>query len=184
MEQPGRPPPGDERPDRQPPAPGDQRPIGWGATGQRVGGAPVPGVRRAPAPRLAILQAVVVGLLAALAWAALRSILDVTVGALAIAGLGGWGMGSILHRGDRGPWVAAALGCAAWLTGLLLAWLLAMAILPGSSRTLPERLAATPFHEWLAPQLGIVELATLVVFVAAAAWSARRREAPPGDPWG
>jgi hypothetical protein len=48
-----------------------------------------------------------------------------------------------------------------------------MALLPGSTRSFFERLAATPFLDWLAPQLGPIEILALVVLVGAAAWAAR-----------
>jgi hypothetical protein len=138
-----------------------------------------------PSTTIAVLQALAIGLLAAAGWAFLRGILGITVGSVVVAGLGGWGIGVCLRRARLSPWLAAGLGAAAWLAGLLLAWLLAMAILPGSSRTLPERLAATPFPEWLAPQLGLVELLTLAVFVAVPFWTVHRA-APETthDPWG
>jgi len=39
----------------------------------------------------------------------------------------------------------------------------AMAILPGSERSLLERLSATPFIDWLSPQLGLADLMGLVL---------------------
>ena len=58
------------------------------------------------------------------------------------------------------PSIAAMrLGAVCWLACLVGAWLVAMAILPGSSRTFPDRLAATPFLDWVGPQLGAGRLA-------------------------
>ena len=53
------------------------------------------------------------------------------------------------------------------------AWLVAMTILPGSSRTFTERLAATPFLDWLSPQVGIADLLSLLLFVVFGAIGAR-----------
>ena len=48
-----------------------------------------------------------------------------------------------------------------------------MAVLPGSTRTFAERVGATPFLDWLAPQLGLLEAAALLVIAGLAAWTAR-----------
>jgi hypothetical protein len=121
----------------------------------------------------AILLAGAAGLLAALAWSVLRAILELGPGALVVAALGGWGIGASLRQARGSPVLAACIGGLSWLAGLLLTWLLSMAILPGSSRTFSERVAATPFLDWLAPQLGLLEATALVAFVGFAAWSAR-----------
>jgi hypothetical protein len=128
---------------------------------------------RAWSPARAILAAVGVGLLAATAWALLRSVFDITIGSLVVAALGGWGIGASVRRGGVAPLVAAVLALAAWIVALLLAWLVAMAILPASTRPLGDRLAATPFLDWLVPQLGIVEIGALVIGVGAALYAAR-----------
>jgi hypothetical protein len=126
----------------------------------------------------ALLQATVAALLSAAAWAVLRGILELGVTGLAALALGGWIMGSVL-RGARSPrLLAAAWAASAWLLGLILSWLLAMALLPGSSRTLLERITGTPFLDWMAPQLGPLELAGLLIFVAVAAWTARPASRP------
>lgn len=114
-------------------------------------------------------------LLNASAWAVLRGILELGVTALAALALGGWVVGSLL-RGARSPRVlAAAWAASAWLLGLVFSWLLAMAVLPGSTRSFAERLASTPFIDWLAPQFGPLELAGLVICVGAAVYAARPR---------
>src|SRR6187402_1059518 len=125
----------------------------------------------------AIVVALGVGLVAALVWATLRSILDITIGSLVVAALGGWGIGASLRRAGASPLLAALLSLAAWLTALLLAWLMAMAILPESARPFLDRLAATPFLDWLVPQLGIVEIGALVVGVVAALYASRASRA-------
>jgi hypothetical protein len=142
-------------------------------------------------PRL--IRGVGLGLLAALAvaavGAALRGILDLSAGIIAVAVAGGWFIGAATrhgawdgqpHRPSAAPTVAgAALGAVCWAAGLVGAWLVAMAILPGSSRTFTERLAATPFLDWLSPQVGIADvlsLLLLVVFGATGTRSAATRD--------
>lgn len=113
------------------------------------------------------------GAAVALVAALLRSILDVTAGLVALAAVGGWAVGGAVrrgawagmpHRASRAPeLLGLALGALAWAGALVLAWVVAMAILPGSERSLEERLAGTPFLDWLGPQLGLAELLGLVV---------------------
>lgn len=114
-------------------------------------------------------------LLAAVAWALLRGILELGVGLLALAALGGWGIGSALRTAWPSAILGALVGTAAWLLGLVLTWLVAMALLPASSRTFLERLAATPFSDWLSPQFGLLEVAGLLLLAGVAAIAARRR---------
>jgi hypothetical protein len=123
-----------------------------------------------------VLVALAAGSAAAVAWALLRSVLDISVGSLVVAALGGWAIGGSLRRGVSGASapLAAALGAVGWLSSLVLAWLVAMAVLPESTRSLTERLATTPFFEWLLPQLGIVEVGALVAWVGAAIVAVRR----------
>jgi hypothetical protein len=153
--------------------PGEQRPSswsGWQRQASRVG-------RAAGGRSLgsALLQATVAALLSAAAWAVLRGILELGVTGLAALALGGWIMGSVL-RGARSPrLLAAAWAASAWLLGLILSWLLAMALLPGSTKSFAERLAGTPFVDWLAPKFGALELAGLVVCIGAAAYAAGPR---------
>ncbi len=98
-------------------------------------------------------------------------------GLLGVAIVGGWAIGALLWQVHASPLLAAAIAALAWLLGLLLSWLLAMAILPGSSRTFPERIEATPFLDWLAPQFGWVEIAGLLLYLVAALYGARSRSA-------
>jgi hypothetical protein len=129
-------------------------------------------------PARALLAAGGVSLLAATAWAVLRGVLELGVTSLAIAALGGWSIGAILRRA-RAPWLMAPLlGLVTWLLGLVASWLLAMALLPESSRTFGERLEGTPFVDWLAPQLGALEVAALLVYAGAAAYAARPTARP------
>jgi hypothetical protein len=155
--------------------PGEQRLTDRSA----LAGAPSRGRDRLPwRPRslgAAVLVASAAGLAAALAWSILRAILELGPGSLVIAALGGWGIGTALRQASGPPTLAAVIGGLSWLASLILTWLLAMAILPASTLTFPERLAGTPFLEWLAPQIGLLEVAGLVVFVGFAAWSALPR---------
>ena len=127
---------------------------------------------------LALAEALIVALLAALAWALLKGILELSIGLLAVAVLGGWAIGAVLRQARPSPLLAAALGALAWAAGLVLTWFVAMILLPASSRTLLERLGATPFLDWLSPQFGLLEIAGLALFTAAAAYGAR----PAGGP--
>jgi hypothetical protein len=124
---------------------------------------------------VAVVEALLVAALAALAWALLKGILDVTIGLLAVAAFGGWAIGAVLWQVRANPLWAAAIGALAWLVGLVGTWVVAMAILPASTRTFLERMEATPFLDWLAPQFGLVEIAGLVAFVAGALYGARAR---------
>jgi hypothetical protein len=125
-----------------------------------------------------LLTAVGVVLLTAAAWALLRGVLGLGFTALAVSALGGWGIGAILRRARAPVLLAVLLGLVAWALGLVFSWLLAMALLPASSHTFVERLQGTPFLDWLSPQLGLLEVAGLLVTVAAAAYGARPSARP------
>jgi hypothetical protein len=122
--------------------------------------------------RAAILG-VLVGVVVAILGGLLRSILDLTAGLLALAVAGGWAVGAAVRRGAWGglPHRASAapellgmlLGALAWVAALVFAWVVAMAILPASERSLLDRLAGTPFLDWLSPQLGFADVLGLVV---------------------
>lgn len=124
-------------------------------------------------PVVAVSLAIGVALMSAAAWAVLRGILELGATSLVVAGLGGWGIGVALRQAKWPALLAAAMGAGAWLLGLILTWLLAMALLPGSSRTFLERVEGTPFIDWLWPQLGLLELAGLVLYAGVAAYAAR-----------
>jgi hypothetical protein len=70
------------------------------------------------------------------------------------------------------------LGALTWVAALVLAWVVAMAILPGSERSIVERLAGTPFLDWLSPQLGLAEPLGLVL-AAFLGWVGARSPATP-----
>ena len=142
---------------------------------------------RTPAPepvleRPALMRALGLGLVAGLGTAAVTAlflaILSITAGLLAIAILGGWLVGAGVrtgawsgrpHRPSRSPLaLAAALGVVTWLAGLVLAWLVSMAILPDSVKPLLDRLTSTPFLEWVSPQLGALDFLGLALLVVVA----------------
>ena len=155
--------------------PGDHRPktTGYGA------GPADPGAREITAaqPRSraqAIGLAILVVVLAATGWAFLRGILELGVGLVAVAFLGGWGIGATTRMAKASPIVAVILAAAAWLLGLIFTWLLALAILPGSSRTFIERVEGTSFIDWMGPQFGLVEIIGLVVYVVTAVYASTR----------
>ncbi len=153
--------PGDVRPRRLERPPGER--YGTSATS----------LRERPDLVRALALGVAVGLLMALAAALLRSVLDLTAGLVAVAIAGGWLVGAAVRRGawaglPHRPSAAPEtmgliLGVFTWVAALVLAWVVAMAILPGSERTLTERLAGTPFLDWLTPQLGLADVLGLVL---------------------
>jgi hypothetical protein len=168
--------------------PGEQRPSnstgetggrGWSAQ-QVAGGRGARGGHSARSRSLpgALLVAGGVMLLAAAAWALLRGVFELGPTSLAIAALGGWGIGAVLRQARAPVLLAVFLGLTAWLLGLVLSWLLAMALLPSSARTFAERLEGTPFLDWLTPQLGLLEMVGLLVYGAAAAYAARPSARP------
>jgi hypothetical protein len=165
--------------------PGETRPNGLRRPpSERYASAPIP--RRAEADHLrSLLLGGAAAALTALAWGLLAGVLDVRPGLLVVVGIGGWAIGLGVRRGawggaphtpsNRGPLVAGLLGAAAWLGGLLVTWVVAQALIRGSTRSLPERLSETPFLEWLLPQVGLLEPIALAVLVGVAAYNARDR---------
>lgn len=125
---------------------------------------------------VALMEATLVGLVAAVLWAFIHGVLEFP-GALAVAVIGGWLIGEVLWSVRAHPVVAAVVAGLAWLAGLLLSWIVAMALIQESSRTLLERLEATPFLDWLGPQFGWLQAAGLVLYVLAALYGARPRAA-------
>ena len=88
--------------------------------------------------------------------------------------LGAWGPHRIgPHHGGRIPWLAAALGVVTWLAGTLLLYLYAEITLPASSVTLGQRLATTPFTDWLAPQVLPLGPLEILLLAGVSWWSAR-----------
>jgi hypothetical protein len=121
-----------------------------------------------------VLEAALISLLAATAWALIKGILEFP-GVLAVAVVAGWAIGAVLWQVRATPLLAALIATGAWLLGLVLTWLVAMAILPGSTRSFLERVEGTPFLEWQAPQFGAIEVLGLALYVAAALYGARPR---------
>ena len=115
-----------------------------------------------------------VGLLGAVAWALVKGILEFP-GVLAVAVVAGWAIGAVLWQVRATPLLAALIAAVAWLAGLVLTWLVAMAILPGSSRSFLDRVEATPFLEWQGPQFGPIEILGLLLYVGSALYGARPR---------
>jgi hypothetical protein len=145
---------------------------------------PAPGLRPASGPHrlrptslpVALLEAALVGLVAAVLWAFIHGVLEFP-GVLAVAVVGGWIIGEVLWSVRAHPLIAAAMAALAWLAGLLLTWLVAMALIQQSSRTFLERLEATTFLDWLGPQFGWLQAVGLVLYVVAALYGARPRSA-------
>lgn len=139
--------------------------------------APQPVVER-PALGRALALGAAAGLGTALLTALFHAVLSITAGLIAISVLGGWLIGVAVrtgawsgrpHRPSRAPLaLAASLGLGTWIAGLVLAWLLSMLILPGSTRPFLDRLTAIPFLDWLGPQLGPLDLLRLVLLVGVA----------------
>ena len=155
-------------------APGDYRPSGVST--------PAPPPPRLPQRRsaspsrpVALLGAFAAASLAALAWALLKGVLELDTGLLCVAVVGGWSIGALVWRVRATPWLAGAIAALAWLAGLVMTWLLALAMLPSSSRSFSERVEGTPFLDWLSPQFGLLEVAGLLLFVMAALYGARPR---------
>jgi hypothetical protein len=124
---------------------------------------------------MAVIMALAVALLAAVAWALLRGILELGPSLLAVVALTGWAIGALIRQVGGPLLLAVSIAALAWLLGLVGTWLVSMAVLPGSTRTFAERLDAIPFLDWISPQLGPLELAGLVLFMVAAAYGARAR---------
>ena len=158
------------------PEPGERRPPGsTPATVARPARSDAWQRLRPRSKAAAIGEALFIALLAVLAWGLLRGVLELVVGLLVVAALGGWAIGAVLYQVRAAPPLAAGIAALAWLAGLVATWLVAMAILPGSSRTFMERLEGTPFIDWLSPQFGLLEVVGLLVYVVAALYGARAR---------
>lgn len=114
-----------------------------------------------------------------------------TVGLLVVAAAGGWAVGASVRRGawagmrhrpSAAPEVMGLLlGAATWVVALVMGWLVAMAILPASARSFGDRLAGTPFLDWLAPQLGLVDLLCLALAAVLGWMGARSGATRAGD---
>jgi hypothetical protein len=156
--------------------PGDRRPVGTIIPAREASASGGRRRRRSLPSSLttATLLALAIALLTALTWALLRGILELGPGLLALAAIAGWGIGKLIGEAQGRALLAVGIATLAWVLGLMGTWLVSMAILPGSSRTFLERLEATPFLEWMSPQLGVLEVAGLILLMASAAYGARR----------
>lgn len=131
----------------------------------------------------AVAGGVAGGAAAALLWVVIGGILDLDAGLVVVAVVGGWlvGGGTALgawgraaaHRTGRIPWLAAALALLVWVAGTFLLYLYAEVTLPASSLTLADRLASTPFTDWLAPQFLPLGPLEIVLLAGVSWWSAR-----------
>lgn len=154
--------------------PGEQRPPATPAAASPRRPAAGPERFRPSSLPMALIEAALVALLSAVAWAFLKGVLEFP-GALIVSVIGGWLIGEVLWSVRAHPAVAAGIAAAAWFVGLVFTWIIAMALLPESTRTFVERLQTTPFLEWLGPQFGWLEIGGLVLYVGAALVGARPR---------
>jgi hypothetical protein len=119
----------------------------------------------------------------ALLWFLFAGALGIEYGALVVAVVGGWAVGTAVAYGAwgerghapvpalRATAVAFALG--GWLAGSVLDWLWTQASLPESTQPLADRLAQTPFPDWLSGQLSVLT-ALQVGLLAIFSWRASR----------
>jgi hypothetical protein len=178
-----------------PPAPGDSRPRTLARPpGERYGPAPASGGPAGAAAgvgtgtaRPALVRASLFGLLTALGIAVLFAIvvgiLDLGIGLVALAVIGGWSVGFVTRAG---AWpggigygaapvrlLAMAFAFGAWLAGYFGAYLLSLLLRPDSSLTFGERLAQTSFLDWLSPQLSVLQVLEIGLIVLFALFSSR-----------
>ena len=140
---------------------------------------------RAAAPSIsrAVLFGVAAAALLSFLWLFFAGVLGTDYGAIVLAAIGGWGVGTAVAYGAWGerphdPFAGlrvAAVGLAlgAWLGGTALDWVWSQATLPGSAQSLAERLAQTPFVDWFAGQLSVLTVLQ-VGLVALLSWRAAR----------
>jgi len=112
----------------------------------------------------------------AAAWAVTAAVLDLGAGLVLVAAIAGWLIGTAAALGaepgtirrTRGTvTLAVAVSLATWLAATVGAYLLGLAILPGSTLPFLERMANAPFLDTLALQflpLGPLELGALALF--------------------
>ena len=132
-------------------------------------------------------SAVVYGLAAsvgvAVLWMVGEALVDLTYRMVAVAFLGGWAIGAATGYGawrgrehaaePRVRRLAAGAALGTWLLGTFLAYVLALAIIPGSSSSLAEKIAAQPFPQALAAQLSPLDALELLL-LGVMAWPASR----------
>ena len=108
-------------------------------------------------------------------WAIAAAVLYLGAGLVLVAAVAGWLIGTAVALGAEPGTIrrtratvtlAVAVSLATWLAALIGAYLLSLAILPGSTLPFVERLANAPFLEATAQQflpLGPIELAVVAV---------------------
>jgi hypothetical protein len=118
----------------------------------------------------------------------LVAILDFGVGLIGLAAIGGWAIGAAARAGAGGATrgasvraaaIAGALG--AWVAGYFGAYVLSLLLRPASSLTFGERLAQSPFLDWLSPQFSLLQIVELVLIVGFAWFASRPRAEAAGD---
>jgi hypothetical protein len=125
--------------------------------------------------RRGLAYGIAMGLPFAAGWAVAAAVLDLGVGVVVVAAIAGWLIGTAVALGAEPGTVrrtrattglAIGLSLATWLAAVIGAYLLGLAILPGSTLPFVERLANAPFLESAAQQFlpfGPIELAVVAV---------------------
>jgi hypothetical protein len=131
----------------------------------------------------ATLAGVTAGVLVSVVYGVLWGGLGITFGLIAVSAVGGAGVGVAVrwgawgaspHRSSPAPErLGLLLGAVTWAGCMVASWLVAMATLPASARSLLDRLSSNPFLDWLGPQLGALELFDLAL-LAGVAWVSAR----------
>jgi hypothetical protein len=165
--------PGETRPRHLPEPPGRR---------YEAAAAAAPSATQASRPR-AILFGGLAAFVAAIAWLLVAGILGLDYGAVVVAILLGWLVGSGAaygawsggaHEADTGiRTIAVALALAGWGLGVFLDYLWSQLTIPESQQTLPERLAAEPFPAWVGGQLNPLFILSAIA-VGLFAWRAAR----------
>ena len=156
-----------------------------------------------------ISRAFVAGLVTALAVGAVLGVavgvFDLALGLIVLAAVGGYAIGFATRRAGWGPAaedlaaaddqrpprrtqladqgvpvVAAVSGAVAWVAGVFIEYVVGLAALPASGVSLPERMAAAPFGDYLATPTGPPDVLELALLAFIAARVAARRTARPG----
>lgn len=116
-------------------------------------------------------------------WALASGVFDVSWGLVILAAAGGWLIGSsvslgawrgVAHPPDpRVQAIAAAEGVVAWIAGTFGGYVVGLALLPGSTASLGERMANAPFADALLSQFSLVDIASILL-LAGIAWRSAR----------
>lgn len=130
-----------------------------------------------------VLFGSVAAIVVALIWMVAAGLANVTAGLLVLALVGGYGIGTATAYGSWGEaphdplptlrLLGAGLGVAAWLLGTFLDYLIGLAVIPGSTSSLGEKMAAQPYPVALAAQFGLLDVAAIAL-LAGFAWRAAR----------